>query len=120
LVCCAREKSGNPAFHYLFIFLQQTFCGFAASLVSGWQAVASDWLVTCHENRFSSDGISWATPATPKSKCFEGQLPKNQSTIIIFFPLGTTNEAKRQKWLISLSFHRFNWFCSNGFPLQSF
>jgi len=43
-----------------------------------------------------------------ESKCFEGQLPKNQSTIIIFFPLRQQMKQERELELISISFHRFN------------
>ena len=39
-----------------------------------------------------------------ESKCFEGQLPKNQSTIIIFFPLSQQMKQKRARERVDIHF----------------
>ena len=65
----------------------------AALLVFGRKVVSSNWLVTCHEIKTSFRVMAsvCGRPADQAtSKCFEGHLPRTQSTIIIviFFPLG--------------------------------
>ena len=65
----------------------------AALLVFGRKVVSSNWLVTCHEIKTSFRVMAsvCGRPADQATyKCFEGHLPRTQSTIIIviFVPLG--------------------------------